>query len=331
MKAQKILIVRFSSIGDIVLTTPVIRCLKKQLHADVHFLTKKSFAPLLAANPYLSKIHVLENSLAETIQNLRAEKFDVVIDLHHNFRTFWLKLFCGAPSFSFKKLNIEKWLLVNFKINKLPKVHIVDRYLETCAPLGVQNDGQGLDYFFSPDTTIPSEIFAKQQQPFIAWVIGAKFQTKKYPVQKVVQTLKRSDFPDFRVVLLGGKEDIQEAAAIQQAYDGPLELINLCGKLSLNESAKLVETATAVIANDTGLMHIAAAFKKPILSVWGNTVPDLGMTPYYGHHHIPSQIAEVKGLSCRPCSKIGFQKCPKGHFKCMLENELPLNFLRENL
>jgi len=92
---------------------------------------------------------------------------------------------------------------------------------------------------------------------------------------------------------------------------------NACGKFSLNESADLIKRSKGVISNDTGLMHIAAAFKKPIISLWGNTVPSFGMTPYYGAFPTPNSILQTKKLWCRPCSKIGYEKCPLGHFKCM--------------
>jgi ADP-heptose:LPS heptosyltransferase len=128
----KILIIRFSSIGDIVLTTPVIRCLKQQLKgAEIHYLTKKNFETVLSSNRYIDKLHLLDKKLSVTISRLKAEKFDVVIDLHHNLRTLIIKTRLGVRSSSFDKLNWQKWLIVNFKINRLPAVHIVDRYLKT--------------------------------------------------------------------------------------------------------------------------------------------------------------------------------------------------------
>src|SRR5437868_7515395 len=141
----KFLILRFSSIGDIVLTTPVIRCLKKQVKgAEVHYALKKSFADTLAHHPYVDKKFFLEDDLSALISELKKEKYDYIIDLHHNQRTFWIKQRLGVTSFSFSKLNLEKWLLVNLKINRLPGVSIVDRYMKTVESFGVKNDGQGL-------------------------------------------------------------------------------------------------------------------------------------------------------------------------------------------
>src|ERR1700744_3871791 len=141
---MKFLIIRFSSIGDIVLTTPVVRCLKKQVAtAEVHYLTKAAFRPILAANPYVDKIHCLGDDLDNLIAALKTEDFDYVIDLHHNLRTLKVKRALHKTAFSFEKLNLQKWLYTNFKVNKMPDRHIVDRYLDTVKPFGVANDGAG--------------------------------------------------------------------------------------------------------------------------------------------------------------------------------------------
>jgi ADP-heptose:LPS heptosyltransferase len=315
----KFLIVRFSSIGDIVLTSPVIRCLKQQVKdAEVHFLTRKSFASVIEHNPFIDKKIYLDGELAALIPELKNENYDFVIDLHHNLRTFSLKSKLGKKSFSFNKLNIEKWLLVNFKINILPEAHIVDRYMETVKPLGVVNDGKGLDYFISlEDGEAPAALPSEFQKGFIAFVIGAKHNTKKLPVEKIISVCKKLQLP---VVLMGGKEDFDEGERIAAAVK-PQPIFNACGKFSLNGSAALIKQSVKVITHDTGMMHIAAAFKKEIISVWGNTVPAFGMYPYYGDFKKRNLIAEVLGLSCRPCSKIGFDKCPKGHFKCMVDQD----------
>lgn len=312
---MKFLIVRFSSIGDIVLTTPVVRCLKKQAAtAEVHFLTKKSFLPVLAANPYIDKIHAIDNNLDEMIERLEEEDFDYVIDLHHNLRTLRVKRGLEKQSFSFNKLNIQKWLLTSFKVNRMPDVHIVDRYLDTLKSFRIKNDGQGLDYFIPEKDHIRDEdIPASHHAGYIGLVIGAALNTKKYPLHKLKELASIIDHP---IILLGGKEDREEGDAI--ATIDPVKIYNACGKFNINESADLVRRSKLIISNDTGLMHIASAFRKPVISLWGNTVPEFGMYPYYPVKLKNSfDIMEVKGLSCRPCSKIGYDKCPKKHFKCM--------------
>lgn len=335
---MKFLIIRFSSIGDIVLTTPVARCLKKQVvTAEVHYLTKAAFKPILEANPYIDKIHCLgggpgggagtDNDLAAVIRLLQAEDFDYVIDLHHNLRTWKVKRALHKKSFSFNKLNIEKWWYTNFKWNRLPPVHIVDRYMETVAGFGIRNDGAGLDYFIPPkDELKPEDIPTAHQAGYVVLVIGAALPTKKLPFHKLKEVCERARHP---LILLGGPEDAEEGERL--AAIDPIKIYNACGKFNINESAGLVRQAKLVVTHDTGLMHIAAAFRRPVLSVWGNTVPEFGMYPYYGDNYLthfpgtgrelfgklPFAMMEVKGLNCRPCSKIGYPKCPKGHFKCM--------------
>jgi heptosyltransferase-2 len=313
----KILVVRFSSIGDIVLTTPVVRMLKKQLNAQVHYLTKSSYVSLLKNNPYIDSVYQIENSITEVIADLKKEKYDYVIDLHSNLRTQILRLRLGVPAKSFNKLNMEKFMLTNFKIDNMPKVHIVDRYLETVKHLGVKNDNQGLDFFLSTTDKIDISIFPKD---CIVFVIGGQHATKILPNEKIISIIKKVNKP---VLLVGGPEDFERG---EQIITNTNNTINTCGKYSILQSASLVQQAKMVITHDTGMMHIAAAFQQKIYSVWGNTVPEFGMYPYLESEQ--SKRIEVKGLNCRPCSKIGYDKCPKGHFKCMQEIDENL-FLRE--
>lgn len=312
MEIVKFLIIRFSSIGDIVLTTPVVRNLKQQCDgAEVHYLTKKKYKGILEHNPYVDKIHMLDDNFNDLILELRKEHFHYVIDLHNNLRTARVKLKLHTISFKFNKLNKEKWLMVNFKKNNLPDLHIVDRYLNTVDFFIEKNDLQGLD-FFIPDedevslTTLPQT----HQNGYIAFAIGAQHATKRLPDEKIVSICRKINQP---IILLGDKNDAAVAEKVHA--DVGENIYNACGKYNLNQSASLVKQAKIVISHDTGLMHIAAAFKKQIISVWGNTIPEFGMYPYLSGEK--SEIIEVKKLNCRPCSKIGFNKCPKKHFKCM--------------
>ncbi len=312
---MKFLVIRFSSIGDIVLTTPVIRCLKKQVAtADVHFLTKGKFKSIVEANPYIDKIHLYNDDLDNLKKELLSEQFDYVIDLHHNLRTLKIKwALKNVPAFSFNKLNVEKWLLTALKINRLPKEHIVDRCMDTVKQFGVVNDGLGLDYFIpEKDEISPDDLPMSHRSGYIGVVIGAALNTKKMPVEKLKELCAKIEHP---IILLGGPEDKQDGDVI--ASTDNVKIYNSCGKFNINESASIVKGAKFIISHDTGLMHVAAAFKKTVLSVWGNTVPEFGMYPYYGNYNVRNEIFEVNNLSCRPCSKIGYKKCPRGHFKCM--------------
>jgi len=326
MQKVKFLVIRFSSIGDIVLTTPVVRNLKKQVdNAEIHFLTKPQFKSLLENNPYVDKIHTLKKSFNEMIEDLKHEQFDYIIDLHHNLRTFRVKNKLKVVSFSFDKLNFGKWLLVNFKINKLPDVHIVDRYFKTISLFDVINDEQGLDYFIpEKDEVNLIELPDLFRNGYVAVVIGAFHNTKRLTSEKIISICKKTDLP---VILLGGSENKEEAERIKVEIGE--KSFNACGIYNINQSASLVKQCNVILTPDTGLMHIAAALKKKIVSVWGNTVPAFGMYPYKTHPD--SVIFEIKGLRCRPCSKIGYKKCPKKHFRCIndLDSEAIASKLKE--
>ncbi len=319
MLKSKILIIRFSSIGDIVLTTPIIRCIKRQLKdSEVHFVTKASFAEVLKHNPYIDKLHVFERDVNEVIPRLKAEKYHVIVDLHHNLRSMRLKLALGVKSFSFNKLNLQKFMAVNLKkLNVLPQKHIVDRYFETVKPLGVVNDDAGLDHFIGEEDVfaIKDKFHALMSTNYIALVAGGSYYTKQIPLQKLVEICSSSNK---QFILLGGKTDKSVGDELTKRC---ANVINACGELTLNQSAYVIKESETVISSDTGLMHIAAAFKKRIFSIWGNTIPEFGMYPYLPGEG--SRILEVKELGCRPCSKLGFKKCPKGHFNCM--NQIKIN------
>ena len=319
----KILIIRFSSIGDIVLTSPIVRCLKGQLKAEVHFLTKKRFARQVEANPHLSKVYAIDQRIEEVLPALRAEAYDYLVDLHKNLRSYRLSWTLGKPTYHFNKLNRQKWLLVNWKINHLPTKHLVDLYFEGLAEQGIRDDGEGLDYFIpAADEVELSDFFTQQGRPgwengYLALVIGATYATKRLPTERLLDLARQLPLP---TVLLGGPDDVAAGRAIAQALCD--RVLDTSGQLRLNQSASLVRQAQLVISHDTGLMHIAAAFRRPIISIWGNTVPAFGMYPYYPRDSPKHAQFEVSGLSCRPCSKIGSDVCPRGHFHCMQRIDL---------
>ncbi|MDX2304902.1 MAG: glycosyltransferase family 9 protein [Microscillaceae bacterium] len=342
MAKIKVLILRFSSIGDIILTTPVIRCLKKQLsQVEIHYCTKLHYRQLIESNPYIDKCIYLEDSILALIKQLKNEKYDYIIDLHHNIRTLSIKSALKVKNFSFNKLNYKKWLYVNFKIDSMPDVHIVDRYLDTLKSLGVRNDQAGLDYF------IPSKDDLKRYpkgilpgDDYVAFAIGGQHQTKKMPISKILELCRKINYP---IVFLGDHHDARLADEVIQTLEKENHFVeeeegnwavkvatrtqwyNACGKYNINQSASIIRDAKYVISHDTGLMHIAASFKKKIYSIWGSTTPALGMYPY----KTSFVTIENKDLKCRPCSKIGYQQCPYGHFKCMNELSLEIPFPEE--
>jgi ADP-heptose:LPS heptosyltransferase len=310
---QKILIIRFSSIGDIVLTTPVVRCLKEQLDCEVHYVTKKSYESILNSNPYIDSVFTFEKEIDEVIDDLKKEHYDFIVDLHRNLRSTRLKRKLKKPSASFPKLNKQKFLYTTFKKDVMPNIHIVDRYFEATDSLKVKNDQKGLDFFIPKKDQVDLKAF-KLEAGYIGFSIGAQFATKRLPNHKIIEIIKKIEKT---VVLLGGPEDSENAIDIKKACEN---VVNLVGELNLNQSASLVQQADSIIRHDTGLMHIAAAFQKKIISVWGNTTPKLGMYPYMPANPENFTTHEVE-LNCRPCSKIGYQKCPKKHFHCMEQQD----------
>lgn len=302
---MKILIIRFSSIGDIVLCTPVIRACKNQLSAEVHFLTKEKFRNVISNNPHIDKTFSIKEHLSEVKKELKEENYDYIVDLHNNLRSRQVKLWLGKPSGTFPKLNIKKYLYVHTKLNRMPDIHIVDRYFRAYDL--IKNDGLGLDYFIRKENEVDLGL-----GQFITLVLGATYYTKRIPEEIVSDILSKADCP---MVLIGGPEEksLGESLSAQHA-----NATNACGRYNLDQSASIVQQSSAVITSDTGMMHIAAALKKPVFVMWGNTVPAFGMGPY----ETEAEHFQVSGLGCQPCSKLGKNSCPKTHFKCMKDQDV---------
>ena len=318
---MKILVIRFSSMGDIIYTTPIVRCLKKQIPgAEIHFLTKPAFKYIYDNNPYVDKLLLLKPTLAETIKDIQAEKYDYLIDLHNNLRTFIIKLRTGIKSSTYKKQTIRKWLSLKLRLKLVSPVHLVERYMKTVHFLGVKNDGQPIDYYIKAEHSLEKLLPASHQNKYVAFVIGATHFTKRMPNEKIISICSAIENP---VVLLGGEDVKTNGNEIAAALGD--KVYNACGITSLDESVFLVSKATKVLGFDTGLTHIAEAFNVPIGSIWGGTVPELlGVQPYM------VKDAKVIGIDlyCRPCSKFGLEKCPLGHFKCMrdIPEDVVVNF-----
>jgi heptosyltransferase-2 len=304
-----------------------VRCVKTQLpDVEIHFLVKPAFKSTLINNPYITRLHLLQEDWNMTMLSLKNEKFDFIIDLQRNLRSFRIKNALKVPAFTLKKLNFRKLVFTKLKWNVMPtQDHVVDRYLKTVEPFGIYNDGGGLDYFIATNEEVnEKDIPASHHAGYIAIVIGASFFTKRLPVYKLQELCAKIDHP---IILLGGVEDAIDGEEIRKT--DLVKVYNACGKFSLNESADLVRRAKLVITHDTGLMHIASALKKQVIAVWGSTTPSIGMYPYFGANFLAQQVTlpyddvQVHKLWCRPCTKFGRTKCPQGHFKCM--KNLPID------
>ena len=311
---MRILIIRFSSIGDIVLTSPIIRCVKNQIpNAEIHYLTKTIYSSLITHNPHVTKLHALnDHNFNILIEGLKKENFDLVIDLHKNIRTFKIKRAINTKLFSFNKLNFKKWLFVHFKIDLLPDVHIIDRYFDGLKSLNIKNDNQGVEYHLPHKLAIDLKQYHIQKKQYLVLSLGATYHTKQIPNNVLLMLLKRLN--DSHVVLIGaGNKDTEKADFIMNNSNHK-NIINLCNKLTINESAYIIKHSKTIITGDTGMMHIASCFDIDIITLWGNTHPKLGMHAYVSKEKVQNHVVN---LACHPCSKLGSDKCPRGHFNCM--------------
>ena len=308
---MKVLIVRFSSIGDIVLTTPVIRVLREQLPSvEIHYLTKAKYRDVLAYHPSIDRLWTIDKDVVEVGAALQAEAFDHVVDLHANFRSSRVRSLLDAPATTFRKLSLQKWLFTTFHWNLLPDLHVVDRYLSTLEGIGVRADDQGLDYFLGPDDVVAAQGLPEGfRTGFVAIVIGGQHPGKLYPTDRTAEVCRLIGLP---VILLGGPEDQGRGDQIVEAAGA--SVYNACGRYSFNQSVSLLQQSSVVVTNDTGLMHAAAALKKRVISIWGATVPEIGMSPY--RPGIGSQILEPSCECRRPYSKLGNKVFYKPAYNC---------------
>ncbi len=325
---KKIAVLRFSSIGDIVLISPILRSLRQANKYEIHFVTKRSFAEVNLHNNNVNKQHLFDKDPREILGDLKSESFDFVVDLQKNIRSKRLIRLLGVTSQSFPKLNIKKWVLVNFKIDRMPDVHIVDRYFEALQGLEYEKDGAGLDMFVGQENEMDLSQHGLEAGSFTAVVLGAAHFTKRIPQSILEQVL---DKIEGKIALIGGPSEAKMGKDLANKYAE--KALNFCGSTGLQQSASLLNQSKQVLTADTGMMHIAAAFQKKIIILWGNTVPQFGMYPYYGDQPNKAHFFSVPELSCRPCSKIGFDACPKGHFDCMLKQDVGqiVRILNQNL
>lgn len=330
---MKILIIRFSSLGDIVLTSPVPRLIKKRFpSSEVHFLTKKNYSETYINNINISKLYLLDENFFQLYKELKKNNYDLIIDLHNNIRSFILRKLLGVKFLVYNKNRLKRWLIVNLKLKvKIP--HIVDSYIKTLSSMNIKNDNKGLDYFLAKNDFKCLNLLPKlHRKSFISLVIGAKHKTKILPTKKLIELCDKINEP---IVLIGGKSEIKSSIEIENYFKNSnkkskelklqlllnkkTKIFNLVGKLSINQSASIIKISKKVYTHDTGMMHIAAALNKEIVSIWGSTHPTLGFYPYNSKF----TVIQNDKIKCRPCSKIGHATCPIYNFRCM--NELKLD------
>lgn len=304
---KKILIIRLSSIGDILLTTPLIRSIKKKYPAiQIDFLLREEFIELIQNNPYIGKIYNYQRDKSENkllIDSLHINNYDLIIDLQNNFRSGAIVKQFKCPVLKFKKNNLKKFLLVQFKINLLKNADkIPDRYAATAQ---TELDEDGLEYY----THLSPNFRFKENENYIGLCHGSKHFTKRWPLEYYIELGKKLESEGYKIVLFGSRDEAKSAEEISSHFNNA---INLCCD-SLSQTAANIKICKSVFANDSGLMHLAAAMKVPVIAFFGSTVKEFGFYPYKAK----SIVMEIKDLHCRPCTHIGRASCPKRHFKCM--------------
>jgi len=308
---KSILIIRLSSLGDILLTTPLLRSVKnKYPDIKIDFILKEQFKELLQFNPYVSRIFEYKTGKGENkalFDTLKANSYDLVIDLQNNFRSFKIRRIVNARALKFRKKSLSKFLLVKFKYNRLSSAGpIPKRYAEVLG--GFNLDNEGLDFFLPHSTVSKLGDFNK----YVGFAPGSRHFTKMWPKQYFIELGNLLMKNGYLVVLFGGKSDVQICYELFEKIRGS---VNLCNEDKIFDTATDMKKCRAVVCNDSGLMHIACSLGIPVLALFGSTVKEFGFAPY----KCKGSLLENTGLYCRPCTHIGRESCPENHFRCMME------------
>lgn len=306
---KKVLIIRFSSLGDIILTTPLIRSLKNQYpNITLHYLVKENYHSALQFSPYLDKILLFNNSL--TISNLRSliknEKYDYIIDLHASLRSILITLLLGIKVYRVKKPRIKKFLLVKFKYNLLKNYDLIPELYAKAIP-GFALDELGPDLFLDSKTELINKINEKEN--IIGICPGAKHKTKSWGEKNYFELIRFLNKLNYKVYLFGGRSDKELCQRLSKIRNN---VVDLSTDDELLLMAKDMLKCKLILGNDSGLMHVAAALKLPVIVIFTSTVREFGFEPYKAK----SIIIENNEISCRPCSHVGLDECPKEHFNC---------------
>ncbi len=326
---EKILVIRLSSIGDIILASPLLRILREKFpRSTIDFIVKSEYAELVKHNPRLSSVIQLNadngGEVTRIHRQIRETKYDLILDLHNSLRSRRLRSFSRARRVRVvDKRVFRRAMLVKLKKNYYGHiVHVADRYIECAEGLGVQNDGKGLEVH------VPDEIAAmtrlklsrlnlEASSRVIGIVPGAKHFTKRWPQDRFVRFgVNASQTSSTKLLVFGGKDEADycsDLAHLINTESGSTTAVSFAGQFSLLETAVAMDACELVVTNDTGAMHLAAARKKKIVAIFGSTVQEFGFFPYA----VPSIVVENSSLPCRPCSHLGLHACPEKHFKCM--------------
>ena len=299
---MKVLIIRLSSIGDVILTSPIVRLVHKNLNAEIHYLTYKLNFPIIKDNAYIADYYTKED-----IHKLQKSSYDLVIDLQNSIKSRRIKFESTTTVIRTDKMPIRKWMMLLFRINWLNKTHVVTNHIKSLHELGITDDGEGLDLHVK-NQDLRSLGLEKLKDQIVINVGGSK-ETKRIPLSLVDSIIRESND---QFIIIGGKDVYGEYGAL----DGG-NVTNLVNQLSLSQSLQVIKGCKLLLTGDTALMHAAAAFNKDQIVIWGSTTDDFGFYPYYGNKNKDRSIQIKQKLSCQPCSKFGKNTCPKGHMRCL--------------
>ncbi|MFN2570469.1 MAG: glycosyltransferase family 9 protein [Gemmatimonadales bacterium] len=315
----RVLCVRFSSIGDVLLTTPLVRALHhRHPEAEVYFVTKRAMAPLVIENPHLTGVIALEASerITDLARRLRPLGPTHGLDLHGSLRSAALRLLVPCKWSGYSKRKFARTTLISTKINLYGKhVPVPERYFEAARPLDVTPDGGPPEFFLSPAARERMAHWLGErgfeQKPFAAIAPGAAHATKRWPLDHWRVLTARLQKLGYGVVAVGGPGDRTLADALGAG------VANAAGELTLQETGACLARAAVLISGDTGVMHMATGVGTRVLALFGPTVESFGFFPYAR----PAAVLE-RDLPCRPCSAMGSERCPLGHHRC-LDDILP--------
>lgn len=308
LSEKKILIIRLSSLGDVLLSSPLVRALSESCpESKIDFLVREEYKDVYSFNPRINSLLTLrrDNNEAEIQNHIKCEKYDIIIDLQNNLRS--LRLVCGSGKkvYRFKKNSLRKFLFVKLKINLLKESDCIpERYADSMS--WVKLDGKGLEIFLNPEKKARIENYGK----IIGICPGARHFTKMWPIEYYIELINKLNDSKYKVALIGGKTDKEICENISLKTKN---VINLSGEDDLLQIAADIKNCELVICNDSGMMHLTSAVGSPLIAIFGSTVREFGFFPYKNM----AKVIETEHLKCRPCTHIGRNKCPRKHFDCM--------------
>jgi heptosyltransferase-2 len=325
---RRILVIRLSSLGDVLLTTPVLRLIQQHCPAaQIHFMVKALYADLVRAHPCVERVVCVDEkqSLPEMIRSLRQTQYDLVLDLHRTLRSRMLYYGLWARhKLAYNKHTVRRALLVSLGWNTLQAMTPVpELYAVPLRRLGMRQPLPALEMHLAPGSAEAMQAYLEgvfapgYQRPLLALAPGARWPTKRWSVERfaaVAETLASAQGAG--VVVLGGREDTQLAAELCARLRVPV--LDSTGKLSLMQTAAMLQRCRLLLSNDSGLMHMAAALNVPVVAIFGPTVQEFGFYPFQARAQVVSAV-----LACRPCSTKGSARCPRGHHHCMQQVTVP--------